>query len=69
MKTAIYSKSGWVCERHNPEPGTRRLSEFFENPLNRLAVNCGRAFRPDDKLGAGDFLFDGQLRGGAFRPG
>ena len=46
-----------ACHQLWLQAGNRRLSEFFENPFNLLAVDCGRAFRPDDKMGAGDFFY------------
>ena len=40
-------------------------SGFFKDLGKLAAVNRGLAFRPDDKLGAGDFLCHRQLRGEA----
>ena len=40
-------------------------SERGENPFDLLRVGVQRAVGPDDKIGAGDFLFDGHLGGGA----
>lgn len=39
--------------------------EFGKNPSELLRVQIEVAVRPDDKIGAGDFLFDRHLRGDA----